>query len=193
MDSRPGPVVERELLGDDPVRLPRLREAATDLRRGTPVVKHRRWWISLAVVVLVGGVVFVVDAQVRSREGAQVARCENQLRIATGYAERRLGLIANYLEPTLTPSGRVQELHLADLMSARAGRVLPRVQQADRVCHDVSVSPWHFSLVERQGAATAYSAALLAVVQTVAAQGSIPFSDDTSLQRLRNQVGIGGG
>jgi hypothetical protein len=193
MDSRPGPVVERELLGDDPVRLPRLREAATDLRRGTPVVKHRRWWILLAVVVLVGGVVFVVDAQVRSREGAQVARCENQLRIATGYAERRLGLIANYLEPTLTPSGRVQELHLADLMSARAGRVLPRVQQADRVCHDVSVSPWHFSLVERQGAATAYSAALLAVVQTVAAQGSIPFSDDTSLQRLRNQVGIGGG
>jgi hypothetical protein len=193
MDSRPGPVVERELLGDDPVRLPRLREAATDLRRGTPVLKHRRWWISLAVVVLVGGVVFVVDAQVRSREGAQVARCENQLRIATGYAERRLGLIANYLEPTLTPSGRVQELHLADLMSARAGRVLPRVQQADRVCHDVSVSPWHFSLVERQGAATAYSAALLAVVQTVAAQGSIPFSDDTSLQRLRNQVGIGGG
>ena len=93
----------------------------------------------------------------------------------------------------MTPSGRVQELHLADLMSARAGRVLPRVQHADRVCHDVTVSPWHFSLVERQGAATAYSAALLAVVQTVAAQGSVPFSDDTSLQRLRNQVGIGGG
>jgi hypothetical protein len=193
MDTRPGPVAEHELLSDDPVRLPRLREAATDLRRGTPALKHRRWWVSLAVVVLVGAVAFVVDAQVRSREGAQVARCENQLRVATGYAERRLGLIANYLEPTLTPSGRVQELHLADLMSARAGRVLPRVQHADRVCHDVTVSPWHFSLVERQGAATAYSAALLAVVQTVAAQGSVPFSDDTSLQRLRNQVGIGGG
>jgi hypothetical protein len=186
-------VAERELLSDDPVHLPRLREAATDLRRGTPALKHRRWWISLAVVVLVGGGAFVVDAQVRSREAAQVARCENQLRVATGYAERRLGLITNYLEPTLTPSGRVQKLHLADLMSARAGRVLPRVRHADGVCHDVSVTPWHFALVERQGAATAYSAALLAVVQTVAAQGTVPFSDDTSLQRLRNQVGIGGG
>jgi hypothetical protein len=193
MEPRPGPVAERELLGDEPVRLPRLREAATDLRRGTPAPKHPWRWISLAIVVLVGGVVFVADAHVRSREGAQVARCENQLRIATGYTEQRLGLISNYLEPTLSPSGRVQELHLADLMSARAGRVLPRVQHADRVCHDVSVSPWHFSLVERQGAATAYSAALLAVVQTVAAQGTVPFSDDAGLQRLRDQVGIGGG
>jgi hypothetical protein len=193
VDPPPGPVAERELLGDDPVRLPRLREAATDLRRGTPTLRHRGWWISLAVVLVVGAVGFVVDAQVRSREGAEVVRCENKLRIATGFAERRLGLIANYLEPTLTPGGRVQELHLADLMSTRAGRVLPRVQRADRVCHQVSVSPWHFSLVERQGAATAYSAALVAVVQTVAAQGSIPFQGDASLQRLRHQVGIGGG
>ena len=193
MDSGPGPVAERELLGEDPVRLPRLREAATDLRRGTPTLRHRGWWISLVVVVVVAGSAFGVDAQVRSHEGAQVARCEHQLRLATGYAEKQLGLIANYLEPTLTPGGRVQELPLADLMSTRASRVLPRVQRADRVCHHVSVSPWHFSLVERQGAATAYSAALTAVVQTVAAQGRIPFSDDASLQRLRNQVGIDGG
>lgn len=193
MDSRPGPVAERELLTDDPVRLPRLREAAEDLRRGTPPLRHRGWWISLALVVLVGGVAFVVDAQVRSREEAQVARCENRLRIATGYAERRLGLIANYLEPTLSAGGRVENLHLADLMSARATRALPRVQRADRVCDGVSVSPWHFSLVKRQAAATAYSAALLAIVQTVAAQGTIPFSDDASLQRLRNRVGIDGG
>jgi hypothetical protein len=193
MDSRPGPVAERELLGEDPVRLPRLREAATDLRRGTPSLRHRGRWISLVVTVVVAGSAFGVDAQVRSHEGARVARCEQQLRLATGYAERQLGLIANYLEPTLTPGGRVQELHLADLMSTRASRVLPRVQRADRVCHHVSVSPWHFSLVERQSAATAYSAALTAVVQTVAAQGRIPFSDDAGLQRLRNQIGIDGG
>ena len=54
----------------------------------------------------------------RSREGAQVVRCEDRLRVATGYVERHLGLIANYLEPTITPGGRVQKLHLADLMSA---------------------------------------------------------------------------
>lgn len=190
MDSPPGPVADRELLGDEPVRLPRLREAATDLRRGTPPLKHRGWWIALAVVVLVGAVGFTVDARIRSREGAQVVRCEDRLRIATGYVERHLGLIANYLEPTITPGGRVQKLHLADLMSARAGRVLPRVQRADQVCRGVSVSPWHFSLVERQSAAAAYSAGLMAVVQTVAAQGSVPFSDDASLQRLRDELGI---
>lgn len=193
MDGGPGPVAQRELLGDEPVRLPRLREAASDLRRGTPRPAHRGWWLSLAVVCVVGALAVGLDARARSQEGAAVSRCEQQLRVATWYAEGRLGLIDNYLSPTLAPGGRVQRLHLADLMSARAHEVLPRVQRADRICHRVSVSPWHFSLVDRQGAATAYSAALTAVVQTVAAQGTIPFSDDTSLQRLRHDVGIDGG
>jgi hypothetical protein len=193
MDARPGPVAERELLVDQPVRLPRLREAASDLRRGTPALRHRGWWVSFAVVLVVGAAGFGLDARDRSQEGAAVGRCEQHLRLATGYAERELGLIANYLEPTLAPSGRVQRLHLADLMSTRAIDVLPRVQRADRSCHRVSVSPWHFSLVDRLSAATAYSAALTAVVQTVAAQGTIPFSDDAGLQRLRHEVGIDGG
>ena len=93
----------------------------------------------------------------------------------------------------VAPSGRVQRIHLADLMSARAYRVLPRVQHADHVCRRVSVRPWHFSLVERQSSATAYSAALLTLVQTVAAQGRVAFSDDATLQRLRHAVGIDGG
>jgi hypothetical protein len=155
--------------------------------------RHPGWWLALVGVLLAGSVLVVADAGMRSREGAAVARCENHLRVATGYAEQRLGLIANYLQPALTPSGRVQQLHLADLMSARAGRVLPRVQRADRVCRGVSVSPWHFALVKRLGAATAYSAGLVTVVQTVAAQGRVPISDDAILQRLRNEVGIDGG
>jgi hypothetical protein len=193
MDPRTGPVPEPELLDDEPVRLPRLREMAGDVRRGTTSLRHRGWWWALAIVLVVGAVAVGVDAGMRAREGARVAACEDQLRIATGYAERRLGLVSNYLKPTLSPSGRVQQLHLADLMSARAGRVLPRVQHADRVCRNVTVRPWHFSLVRRQGAATAYSAGLLTVVQTVAAQGRIAFRDDATLQRLRNEVGIGGG
>jgi hypothetical protein len=184
---------ESELLVDEPVRLPRLREAAGDLRRGTASVPHRGLWWALAAALVVGGAGVIADGSLRAREGAQVARCENQLRLATGYAEGRLGLVSNYLEPTLTASGRVQQLHLADLMSERAGQVLPRVQHADRVCRSVTVRPWHFSLVERQGAATAYSAALVTLVQTVAAQGRLPFTDDATLQRLRDEVGIGGG
>jgi hypothetical protein len=192
MDPRTGSVTEPELLGQDPVRLPRLREAAGDLRRGTPTIRHRGLFWVLAIVVVVGVVAVVVDSGMRAREGARVAACERQLRLATGYTQRHLGLVSNYLEPTLSPGGRVSEIHLADLMSAHAYRVLPRVQRADRVCRRVTVHPWHFALVKRQGAATAYSAALVTVVQIVAAQGRVPFRDDATLQRLGEQVGVGG-
>src|SRR5262245_46901301 len=117
MDPRTGPVTEPELLGDERVRLPRLREAAGDFRRGTPSLRHRRWWWSVAIVLVVGAVGVGVDASSRARDAAAVAGCENHLRFATGLAERRLGLIASYLEPTLSPSGRVERIHLADLMS----------------------------------------------------------------------------
>jgi hypothetical protein len=184
---------ELDLLGDEPVRLPRMREPEPDLRRRRTPGRHRRWWVAPAVALVVGGVGVIADGSIRAREEAAVTHCEHQLRAATGYAERRLGLVSNYLEPTLTADGRVQQLHLADLMSARAGRVLPRVRHADRVCRAVTVRRWHLSLVDRQSAATAYSAALVTLVQTVAAQGRIPFRDDATLQRLRDEVGIGGG
>jgi hypothetical protein len=193
MDPRSGPVAEPELLEDVAVRLPRLREAAGDLRRGTPSIPHRGWWGTLAIVLVVGAACFAVDSSMRAHEGARVAACEHHLRMATGYAERRLGLVSNYLEPTLSPNGRVERIHLADLMSAHAYRVLPRVQRADRFCRNLTVRPWHFSLVARQSAAAAYSAALVTVVQTVAAQGRVPFRGDATLQRLGAELGLGGG
>jgi hypothetical protein len=145
------------------------------------------------VLLVAGSAVVVVDGRARDREGAAVAGCEQRLRVATGLAEGRLGLVSNYLEPTIATNGRVQQLHLADLMSARAGKVLPRIQEADRFCRGVSVRPWHFSLVERQSASAAYSAALVTLVQTVAAQGRVPFRANATMQRLREEVGIGGG
>jgi hypothetical protein len=184
---------ESELLGDDPVRL--LREpdpppGASPRRRSG----HLRWWWVFALVLVVGGgAIALVDSRAREREGVAVAGCERHLQVATGYAERTLGLVSNYLQPTLTTGGRVQQLHLADLMSQRAGTVLPRVQRADRICRAVAVRPWHFSLVARHGDATAYSAALVTLIQIVAAQGRAPFRDDATLQRLRAAVGIGGG
>ena len=149
--------------------------------------------VKRGALVAIGAIGVVVDGSMRAREGASVAACENQLRLATGYVERRLGLVNNYLEPTLTTTGRVQQLHLADLMSARAHWVLPRVQRADRFCRAVSVRPWHFSLASRQSVSTAYSAGLVTLVQLVAAQGHVPFTADATLQRLRHQVGIDGG
>lgn len=183
---------EPELLADEPVRLPRQREPRPER---APRVRsaQRRWWWVLAVVLVAMAGVGTLDESARSRENAQVSRCESQLRLATGRVERRLGLVNSYLEPTLSTDGRVQQLHLADLMSARAHEVLTRVQRADRFCRGVRVEPWHFSLAARQGASTAYSAALLTLVQIVAAQGHVPFRADATLQRLREAVGIDGG
>jgi hypothetical protein len=182
---------ESELLGDEPVRL--VEEpwpTAAPPRRS----HHRRaWWGVLLALAVIAGAVVVADTRARSREDTAVTGCERRLQIATAYAERSLGLVTNYLRPPLRPSGRVQQLHLADLMSARAGRVLPRVQRADRFCRAVGVQPWHFSLVSRQSASTAYSAALVTLVQIVAAQGRAPFRDEATLQRLREAVGVDGG
>lgn len=183
---------EPELLVDEPTRLPRDDDARAEALvrvRG----RHGRWWWVLALVLVAGAGAGIVDARTRSHEASRVAGCESRLRVATGYVERRLGLVNNYLEPTVTTTGRVQELHLADLMSARAHWVLPRVQRADRFCRAVTVRPWHFSLASRQSASTAYSAALVTLVQLVAAQGHVPFRADATLQRLRHQVGIDGG
>jgi hypothetical protein len=145
------------------------------------------------VLTLAGGALAAADGRARARETAHVARCAERLRIATGYAERRLGLVTSYVEPVLASDGRVQQLHLADLMAARAERVLPRVQRADRYCSAVHVRPWHFALTARQGSSTAYAAALVTLVQTVAAQGRESFRVDQTLQRLRDEVGVDGG
>lgn len=183
---------EPELLADEPVRLPRLRESRPERVPRVHLPRSRWWWV-LAVVLVAAAGVGVVDASARAREGAQVSSCETQLRAATGRVERRLGLVNSYLEPTLATDGRVQQLHLADLMSASARQVLTRVQRAERFCRGVSVEPWHFSLVARQRASTAYSAALVTLVQIVAAQGHVPFRADATLQHLREAVGIDGG
>jgi hypothetical protein len=188
MDSEP------ELLGDEPVRL--TEEPWPVPPEPPPPPRRRRWWVLAVVLValaMVAGTVVAADARSRSRDAASVSGCEHRLRLATWHAERTLGLVSNYLRPAATEDGRVQQLHLADLMAERAGRVLPRVQRADRVCRAVTVRPWHFALVSRQSAATAYSAALVTLVQTVAAQGRAAFRDDATLQRLRDAAGIDAG
>lgn len=145
--------------------------------------------MTLLVALVLGGASVYADQQARTREATALGACEHSLRVASALSERRMGLLANYVQPARrTPSG-VQQLHLADLMAARAGRVLPGVQRADRACRAVAVRPWHFSLVARRDAARAYSGALVTLLQTVAAQGRRPFHDDATLVMLRAGAG----
>ncbi len=145
--------------------------------------------VPLAALVLAGGA-WSVDTRERSDEAAAVSACEGGLREASALSERRMGLLANYVQPALRTTYGVQQLHLADLMAHRASAVLPAAQRADRACRSVSVHPWHFSLVARRDAAVAYSGAMVTLLQTVAAQGSAPFSDDAALLRLRLEAGV---
>lgn len=143
------------------------------------------------LVLVAGTIAFYSDARVRGREAHAVTACETLLRRASDHADYRMGLTTNYVRPV--DSENTLATHLADLMAPRARRVLPAVERADRRCKAVSVRPWHFSLVARQNAATAYSGALVTLLQIVAAQGRHGFPDAPTLRRLRNAAGVSGG
>jgi hypothetical protein len=185
---------EAELLGDQPVRLHPAKEHQPGPARPRPIARRRRpriSWTLLVLVLVAGSIAWYADAGARSREADAMRSCETQLRRASGHADYRMGLTTNYVRPAAAGSGR--GTHLADLMAPRARRVLPAVQRADHACKRVSIRPWHFSLVARQHAATAYSGALVTLLQTVAAQGRRTFHDDATLLRLRNAAGLSGG
>lgn len=148
--------------------------------------------VVVALVLVAGLVAWYADHRARVHEAAAVARCEQMLSDASARADVRLGAVANMLRPAMATVEGIQQLHLADLMASPARQVLPRVQRAHRVCQTVSVRPWHFSLLERRDAATAYSGALVTLLQTVAAQGRAYFRDDSTLQRLRAAAGVSG-
>jgi hypothetical protein len=181
-----------ELLDDTPVRLSRGSEhdeRESHPRRGLPRV--RAGWLVTVLALVAGLVVVSADMRERSREADAVRACETQLRWASGQADYRMGLTTNYVRSI--PSTPGLQTHLADLMAPRARLVLPAVQRADRACEAVSVWPWHFSLVARQHAATAYSGALVTLLQIVAAQGHRGFHDNQTLLGLRNAAGLSGG
>lgn len=191
--EQPDPGLPPELLGDDPVHRPR-REPEPEW-----VVVHEarepwhppRWlWWAVALTLVAGGLTWYADHRVRAHETVAIARCEHRLSEASAMSELRMGAMVNYLRPSLMSTQGAKQLHLADLMSGPARRVLPGVQRADRACAAVSVRPWHFSLVARRNAATAYSGALLTLIQTVASQGRAYFHHDPTLVRLRAAAGI---
>jgi hypothetical protein len=184
---------EAELLDDQPVRRHPDQEHEPGPARPRPIARRRRHvsWALLALALVAGSIAWHADAGARSREAQAMRSCETLLHRASGQADYRMGLTTSYVRPAAAGSG--PGTHPADLMAPRARRVLPGAQRADHACKRVSVRPWHFSLVARQHAATAYSGALVTLLQIVAAQGRRTFHDDATLLRLRNAAGLSGG
>lgn len=179
---------EAEVLHDEPVRLPHAEDERT--ARGRAPVRHPARWTVAALLLLVVAGLGAVDTVQRSHESAALNACQSALRRASDHADYRMGLTTNYVRPVSAHDAR--RTHLADLMAPLARAVLPAVQRADRLCSSVHVRPWHFSLVARQHDVTAYSGALVTLLQIVAAQGGT-FHDDTTLLQLRNAAGVAGG
>jgi hypothetical protein len=190
-----------ELLDDEPVRRPQRARRPPRQRRGTreteaaDVVRRRRrlgwWWPALALALVAGSLAWNADHRGRARETAAVQRCERVLGHASVLSEIRMGSMANYVRPAVDQAaGGSGQLHLADLMAPPALEVLPQVQRANRVCRAVSVRSWHFSLVARRNAATAYAGALVTLLQAVASQGPSHFRYDETLVRLRRAAGV---
>jgi hypothetical protein len=144
----------------------------------------------LGVLAIAGASLALVDGSVRSRETAAVEACERQLQDASDHADYQMGLTTGYVRSV--GSGRSGRTHLADLMAPKARDVLGEVQDAHRVCATVHVEPWHPGLADRQQAASTYSAALVTLLQTVAAQGGRGFGGDETLSQLRAAAGMDG-
>jgi hypothetical protein len=195
---------EPEQLSDAPVRLDRrtlrrepdhveLHEAPSGdvVVAGAPPWRPRRWlWSALAIVLVLSGSAWYGDHHLREKEAAGLAVCQRQLEEASAFTDVRLGAMANYLRPALSVTHGPRQLHLADLMSGPARRVLPGVARADRTCRAVTVRPWHFTLVAQRSAVTAYSGALVTLLQAVAAQGRAYYQADVALVRLRQAAGV---
>ena len=179
MDSDP------ELLGDEPVRLPRAgREPEPE--EGEPrELWQVPWRIVLAVVLVValGALAWHADERARRHESASLAKCRSLLHDATIFSDLQMASVA--------ANGVARQDVLAGQLSRPAQQLLPDVVRADRTCRAVSVRPWHRSLKAQRDAATAYSSALAATLRAVAADGQAYFHDDPSLRELRRAADIG--
>jgi len=192
-DQRDPGLPAPELLDDEPLPRRRRREGAPRERERRQQAGSRRWrrlGIALALALAVGGVGWYGDHRVRAAETAAVGHCERRLSTASMLSEIRMGRMVDYVSPAARRASGSGQLHLADLMASPAREVLPLVQRANRVCEAVSVRPWHFALVARRNAATAYAGALVTLLQAVASQGPASFRHDPTLVRLREAAGL---
>jgi hypothetical protein len=186
---------EAELLGDEPVRLPRgRRDAEPEILDAVPRELWRppRWVhavIVLAVLAATGA--WYADRQARAHESAALARCQQELHGAVISSDLQLLSAAANIRPTVESTTGRKHAAVLGLMSTPARHVVPDVVSADQLCRAVSIRFWHRSLKAQHDAVTAYSAALAAKLREIAADGGAYYHDDSSLRRLRRAADIG--
>jgi hypothetical protein len=187
---------ESELLGDEPVRLPRaLRESERELLDAGEPWRPPRWLVVVAVLAVLVSLAAVpawyADGRARAHETAALDTCRRALRSAAVSSDLEMTMVADNLRPSLASSGSRKQKGVLRLMSNPARDVLPALVGADELCRAVSIRPWHLSLRARRDAATTYASALVARLREVAADGRAYFRDARSLRRLRRAADLG--
>jgi hypothetical protein len=185
---------ESELLGDEPVRLPRSRRAPEPRERREPW-HPSRWLVVTAVLAVLLALVAVplwqADRRAEGHEAAVLDTCRRVLRTAAVSSDLEMTAVAANLRPTLARTTGARHAATVRVLSNPARAALPAVVRADRLCRSVSVRPWHRSLRARSEAATRYSGALVARLRAVVADGSAYFHDARPLRRLRSAADLG--
>jgi hypothetical protein len=117
--------------------------------------------------------------------------CRQALHNAAISADLQMVSVADNVRPALAASSGAQRVRIVSVLSNPARALVPVVARADRLCRAVQVWPWHRSLRAHRRSATAYSAALLAKVRRMAADGGDFYRDDRSLRHLRRVADLG--
>ena len=186
--------MEPELLGDEPVRLPRERDLEPEVLDARP----REFWrpptwvlVVVTLAVLVSAAAWYADHQARAHESEALGACRRDLHNAVISSDLLMVSVATNIRPSLASTSGSRLAAVVGLMSRPARQLLPEVASADQRCRAVSIHPWHRSLKARRDAAAAYSAALAAKLREIAADGRAYFHDDRSLRRLRRAADLG--
>ena len=187
---------ESELLGDEPVRLPRsMREVAPQRHDAGEPWRPPRWLLVTAVLAVLTALLATplwnADRRARVHEAAALDSCRRALRSASVSSDLEMTAVAGDLRPTLAVTTGRRHGAVLGVMSNPARDVLPAVVRADRLCRAVEVRPWHVALRSQQAAAAAYSSALVARLRAVVADGRAYFRSSAGLLRLRRAAGLG--
>jgi hypothetical protein len=167
------------------------RHEVLDVDPGRSWRPSPRVMVVIAIALVVGGLLVLVDQRSRASELRALDACRQELHETAVATDLQMMAVATTVHPPPASTGTARtHAGLAGVMSRSARQLLPQVGDADQACGAVSVRPWHFSLRARRDATTAYARALAAKLQEVAADGRISYVEDRTLRRLRQDADL---
>ena len=143
----------------------------------------------VVLATVVGALATYADHRSRVDEARALDTCRQQLHDAAVSSDLQMMAVATTTHGPLA-SSRGAPSGLNELMSRSARDLLPEVVHAVDVCRGVSVRPWHFSLMARRDASTAYATALAAKLRAIATDGGMSYVGDGALRRLRKDADL---